>query len=131
MRYALTLVAALVVCLAALTSSQAGPIKGAETTEWFNGSIAVDGDGAAITSAVTGKRMVLLGFTLQSDTAGVVRFTDGAGGDTIGAVYLAANTNLTVDRDSLGEGIKSTAGNAIYADLASATLTGILRIKQE
>lgn len=128
----LTLAVVLAFCVAFAIQPAKADVEliGDERTATFNASIT--GDGASITSSATGKRQVIQAMTLRSDTAGVVELRDGTdSGALLCAVYLAQNTNLTLGSDELGEGIKSTAGNAINAKLANATLTAVLRVRQE
>jgi len=87
--------------------------------------------GAAVSSAVAGKRVRVVAFTLASTSGQVVSFFDGSGGDTLATVYMAANTNLEVGSDILGEGFRTTAGNAVYASAAAGTLTGVVRLRYE
>lgn len=93
-------------------------------------SVSID-QGAAITSATTGKRQVIKSMLLRSSTAGVVVFNDGTGSGQLAHVYLEANKPFVVPAEVLGNGIRSSSGNAIYAYLGSATLTAVLRVQRE
>ncbi len=132
MRYALAALAAFMVALGVIAGTQAAPpVSGNETTSFVNAQTLTNTGGVAITSAVTGKRQVIKGFALASDTAGVVALLDGEGGDTIGVIYFAQDTTLVMDPEDIGEGIKSSSGNAIYASNNGAVLNGLLRLKTE
>jgi hypothetical protein len=87
---------------------------------------------APIVSAVSGKRLQIRGAVLRSSGAGVVVFTDGASGTTIANLYLEADTPFVIDDRVLGTGgITTTAGNALYATLSGATLTGVFRVARD
>lgn len=107
------------------------PFEGREKFGWANAADITASGGAALTSAVSGKKQRIVGLHLTATDAGVVSFFDGSGGDTIGAFYLAANTPTLIPSDILGEGMLTTAGNAIYADAAAGTLTGFVRYRLE
>jgi hypothetical protein len=86
---------------------------------------------AAVVAAVSGKKICVKSMVLRSSTAGVMVFTDGSGGTTLANIYLAQDTNLVLDEHVLGEGFKTTAGNALHAVLSGATLTATIRYAQE
>lgn len=114
-----------------LATAQGDPVMGDELTVTYTGAADSTGQGDAVTTAYSGKRTVLLGGVFQSDTAGVVLLQDGSDGDVIGALYLKQNVPLVLDPSDIGDGIKTTAGNEIYAELSGATIAFTMRIRRE
>lgn len=125
---ALSAVVLLIAALAVRPGMAGDPPVGNETTEWVNKSIS---SSALIVSATTGKKTVWLGGVLRSSGAGIVAIQDGAGGSTLANIYLEANTPLVINPSDLGEGVKTTAGTGLAAELSGATLTGTLRVRTE
>lgn len=113
--------------------AQSGPFNDTwsghdERVATFSGSINTS---TAVVAAVTGKRINVRAITFRSSGAGVVAFQDGSGGTTIGNFYLAANTPVTIYENQFGPGLKTTSGNGLYATLAGATLTAVVRYRAE
>lgn len=121
---ALVLVALLV--LPAQARPPAGQYEAVKTH-----SAALSGDTALITGT-SGKRIVLVGAIVRSSAAGVLVLKDGSAGTTIGNVYLPADTNVELTPDLLGaEGIRTTAGNGLFAAMSTNTITAVMRIRYE
>ena len=83
--------------------------------------------GAAVLTGADGQELVVRSMLLRSDTAGVVVFKDGASGDTVANVYLAANANLELGPEFFGPGLRLSDGNDLHATLGSASLTALIR----
>lgn len=115
----------------AASSGAATPVQGSEQLTWASALDTTASGGAAITSALSGKKCRVVSMKLSTTSAQVVTFFDGSGGDTIGAMYLAANTPTEVGSDILGEGMKTTSGNAVYVSTAAGTVSGFLRFRYE
>lgn len=82
---------------------------------------------ASVITAISGKKIAVKGMVLRSSGAGVMVFTDGDGGTALCKIYLEADKSFTVDELVLGGGLKTTAGNGLYAVLSGATLTATFR----
>lgn len=87
--------------------------------------------GATVISATAGRTIVVEAMVLRSDTAGEVKFNDGADGTKIGTFYLEQNKPFVVEPHILGDAFKATAATLIEAELASATLTATIRYRLE
>jgi hypothetical protein len=124
------LFAALLVVLALLSASTPRAFAETRRDEVITSSTDAVGSIASIITAVSGKKIVVKSMILASSSAGVLSFRDGASGNWLASVYLAANTTYTFDDKVLGDGFKTTAGNALYAD-GEGTLTATFRIHRE
>lgn len=87
--------------------------------------------GATVISATAGRTIVVESMVLRSDTAGEVKFNDGADGTKIGTFYLEANKPFVIEPQVLGDAFRATAATLIEAELSSATLTATIRYRLE
>ena len=87
--------------------------------------------GATVISATAGRTIVVESMVLRSDTAGEVKFNDGADGTKIGTFYLEANKPFVIEPQALGDAFRATAATLIEAELSSATLTATIRYRLE
>jgi hypothetical protein len=119
----------------------------------FNASLASP---AEVVAAESGKALAVRGMILRSDTAGVISLRDGAGdGTVLASVYVAANENVMVGHEALGDGedldgkrrrpglgnalmipgdggIRTSAGNALWAShSAGGVLTATFMVVAE
>ncbi len=125
-----TLCAVLAAALALALMPSAGadtPPLPAEKT--YAGSVTATNN-AALTSAVTGKTIRVLALTAQQSSAGTIVLRDGTGGDQLAVIHIPA-TQISIGSDVLGEGIETTAGNALFVDEGAGTLNYILRVQEE
>lgn len=103
------------------------PVVGPEKV--YAGSVTATSN-AALTSAVTGKRIRVIGLSAQQSSAGTIVLRDGSGGAQLAVLHVPA-TQQTIGSDLFGEGIKTTAGNALFVDEGQGTLNYILRVREE
>lgn len=85
------------------------------------------GNNRTVVLAVTGKKIKILGWEAQSvaGTAGSLLLKDASGGSTIIQTrFVPIATNGLVDRQPIFEGGygETTAGNGLYADVATADI---------
>lgn len=126
---AIALIALVAVFSLFMATSEASPPQNEEVMATVSASIS---SGADVIAAVSGKKLCVRSAVLRSSTAGVVVFRDGSGSGTILAnIYLPQDANLVLDEKFFGEGIKTTAGNSLFATLSSATLTAVFRVAKE
>jgi hypothetical protein len=97
-------------------------------------ALAINGGALAIT-AVSGRVIEVLSVTLDSDVTGNVTLRDGAaGGTVIGVLPINDATpstlsEVSISSDLSGPGIRTTAGNGLYLNLTSATVSGVIRYR--
>lgn len=88
--------------------------------------------GTAIINSSTGKRIVLDGMIVRASAAGVLVLADGTSGTTLANIYLAQDTNYEIRPEFFGgDGLRTTAGNALDATMSTNTITCLMRMHYE